>query len=296
MKISHIIKIQLIIITGIILTCSCISDVDYGEQYKKTIYLVNSNNLLYQAEHFYGEENAMVFSVYCASSQPIESDVTIQLRFDKNSLDSLNESRAQSDPEYISKELLPQTNYELPSDPIVTIEAGEQYGTLHVPFTTDNLDPFTSYALPLSIVSNSLEYDINHKLSTIVYEPVMINKYSGNYTGISSESETIARPVVPSIKALSINTVCMPIHNLPGDIKNIDSNFMLLTINENNMTVSITPIGNANVVDLGGSFYDEERMTFELHYQLEKDDGTILTIKEIIVHVDAPVVEEDVML
>jgi hypothetical protein len=288
MKINHIIKIQLIILTGILLVWSCSSDVDYGEQYKKTIYMVNSNNLLYQAEHFYGEENAMVFSVYCASSEPISSDVTVRLKFDRNQLDSLNAIRTQSDPKYIAKELLPVANYKLPTDLVITIKAGTQYGTLRVPFKTDNLAPFNSYTLPLIIVSNSSGYDINPKLKSVVYEPIMVNKYSGSYTGVSSESVAVARPVQPILKALSANTLHMPIHNLIADIQYINTNYMQLTIAEDGKTVRITPLGNAKVVDMGGSIFDKDKQTFELYYKFTDSAGKIFTLKEIIVNINAP--------
>lgn len=292
MKANHII-IQLLILTSVIFISSCSSEVDYGEQYKKTIYMVNSNNLLYQAEHYYGQQNMMEFSVYCASSEPINQDVTVQLKFDLHPLDSLNTIRALSDPDYVPRVLLPEDHYELASSPVVTIKTGEQYATLQVPFQGDDLDPFQSYTLPMTIVSNSLEYDINPILRSIVYEPVMVNGYSGNYTGISSESTTVARTVQPTLKALSGNSVLMPIHNLSGDRKYLDTNFMVLTIAPDSVNVSITPHGSANVVDMGESRYDKERQRFELNYSFTAANNETFTITEIIANVKAPVSEED---
>lgn len=47
--------------------------------------------MLYVGEHAYGSENnSMSFSVYCASSEPIKSDLTVQLAINPNALDSLN--------------------------------------------------------------------------------------------------------------------------------------------------------------------------------------------------------------
>lgn len=44
---------------------SCSSEpADFGEQYKKTLYIVNSRDMLYVGEHAYGSENnSMSFSV-----------------------------------------------------------------------------------------------------------------------------------------------------------------------------------------------------------------------------------------
>ncbi|MEN6455336.1 MAG: DUF1735 domain-containing protein [Prolixibacteraceae bacterium] len=296
MESNQMIKIYALVLAGMMLTVSCSNEVDYGEQYEKTIYMVNSNNLLYQAEHFYGEQNKMVFSVYCASSEPVTNDVTVQLEFDRNPLDSLNAVRTLSDPSYVARELLPQDHYELPANPEVTIRAGQQYGTLEVPFHVDDLDPLKPYTLPMTIVSNSSGYDMNVQLESIVYEPVMINGYSGSYTGISSESAKVARTVQPALKALSANTVLMPVHNLPGDMQYLDTNFMVLTIAADSATVTIAPHGNANVADLSGSSYDRERQRFELHYSFTATNNVTYHITEIIANVKAPVSEEDEVL
>ncbi|HWK57483.1 MAG TPA: DUF1735 domain-containing protein [Parapedobacter sp.] len=296
MKVHHMIRLTLLFLSGIMLHSSCTEKVDFGEQYKKTVYMVNSNNLLYQSAHHYGQENVAVLSVYCASSQPITEDVIVQLKFDPFSLDSLNDIRSLSDPDYTVRELLPEGHYELPETLSVTIKAGNQYGTIAIPIRTEGLDPFIPYALPFSIVSNSAAYDINPQLRSIVYEPFMVNGYSGDYTGISSETETVSRTIQPQLKALSANTVLLPIHNLPGDLKKLETNFMVLTIAPDGTTVSITPYGNADVVDLGGNYYDSARQHFELHYQFTDGSGNTFSISESISHINAPVSEEEELL
>ncbi len=87
---------------------SCSSEpADFGEQYKKTLYIVNSRDMLYVGEHAYGSENnSMSFSVYCASSEPIKSDLTVQLAINPNALDSLNKKSALGNPLYIDKKIV----------------------------------------------------------------------------------------------------------------------------------------------------------------------------------------------
>jgi len=295
MKVNQIFKYITFVLLGIISISSCTDKVDFGEQYKKIIYMVNSNGLLYQAEHDFNEGNSAVFSIYCASSKPITKDVVIQLKFDPHALDSLNTVRIRSDPQYTDRELLPEDHYELPSNLSVTIKAGNQYGTIAVPIYTDGLDPFKHYALPLTIVSNIASYDINPQLRSIVYEPVLVNGYSGIYSGISAESETIARTVQPTLKALSANTVLMSIHNLSSDIELLDNNFMVLTIAADSSSVSIAPHGNAKVIDLGGSRYDSTLQHFELNYQYIDGTGKTFTIQENISNVNAPVNDDELL-
>ncbi|MDR2040331.1 MAG: DUF1735 domain-containing protein [Bacteroidales bacterium] len=266
---------------------SCSDDTDFGEQYKKTIYIVNSNSLLYTGEHYFEKENdEIVISVYCASSEPIGSDLKVRLKVHRDALDSLNTISELADPSYISKLMLPKANYQMEGELYTTIKAGRQYGTLNIPFDFTGLDPDYDYALPISLVSNSADYDINPDVKSIVYEIKMINEYSGSFAGSSSE-ETTSRisSVQPALKAMSVNTVRMPIHNLDDDIQLLDTNFMLLTIAEDG-SVTISPWANALVTDLGESTYDFVRQRYELNYEYNG-----IPISEIITNIDAPQTE-----
>ncbi len=267
---------------------SCSNEVDFGEQYKKTVYIVNSAEMLYTGEHFFEAGNEeIVISVYCASSEPIASDIRARLKVDRQAMDSLNALNILIDQSYVNKVMLPPANYQLDGEPYVTIKARTQYGTLRVPFDFKGLDPDVNYTLPITLVSNNADYDINPELRSIVYEVKMMNQFSGDFTGSSRELPAAIRGVHPTLKALSANTVRMPVHNLSSELKDINTNFMLLTIASDG-AVTITPWASANVTDLGGSFYDAARQSFELHYQFTNAAGTTLTITEIITNINAP--------
>jgi hypothetical protein len=271
-----------------LLSLSCSEEIDFGEQYKKTVYIVNSGSILYTGEHTFGKESdEIVVSVYCASSEPITDDLKVRLKIDRNSLDSLNNLNRMLSSSYIDKVMLPQANYTLEGEPHVTIKAGEQYGTLRIPFRFDGLNPDVSYTLPVSLVSNAAGYDINPGLKSIVYEIKMINKYSGDYAGSSQESATTIFGVQPTLKALSANTVRMPVHNLPDDQGKLKINYMVLTIADDG-SVSIAPFGFAEVTDLGGSFYDAVKQRFELHYKFTDANSRTVTVTEIIKNLNAP--------
>ena len=261
---------------------SCSNKVDFGEQYQKTLYIVNSNELLYTTEHlFEAPTNEIVISVYCASSKPIDSDVRVEVMLDKQVLDSLNNLNRLIDPLSLDKVLFPPTHYQLNEIPYAIIKAGMQYGTFSIPFDFAGLDPDVAYAFPITLTSNSAGYDINPALKSIVYEIKMINRYAGDYAGSSQVSTANVLGVQPVLKALSANTVRMPMHNLSGDWGGIDTNFMVLTVAQNG-SVTITPWADAIVIDLGGSFYDADTQTFELHYMFRNAVGSWLSITEII--------------
>ncbi len=277
-----------VIFIFMLLVLSCSNDVDFGEQYKKTVYIVNSNDLLYTGEHFFEAPNdEIVISVYCASSEPITGDLQVRLKIDRHALDSLNTINRLVASSYIDKVMLPDENFNLEGEPYVTIKAGDQYGTLRIPFTFNGLDPDVAYTLPLSIVSNNAGYDINKELGSIVYEVKMMNKYAGDYSGSSQESLTTIYGVQPVLKALSVNTVRMPVHNLPDDAEYLNTNFLLLTVADDG-SVSIAPFRFAEVTDLGGSSYDADRQRFELHYQYTNAASQTITVTEIITNINAP--------
>lgn len=263
------------------------SKVDFGEQYKKTLYIVNSRDMLYVGEHFYGvKDNDMTISVYCASTEPIKSDLQVKLRVDPMALDSLNKKSAQGNPLYIDKVLLPESHYEL-KEQSVTILAGQQYAVLHIPLQTEGLDADVSYALPISIESNSEDYEVNPELKTMVYEIKMVNGFSGEFAGSSIELPKTVRSVQPVLKALSGNKVRMPIHTLSSEMAYIDTNFMVLTIGADSTSVSIAPWEQAQVTDLGGSTYDKKAQRYVLHYEFTDSDGEVIQVEEKIVNLNA---------
>lgn len=284
--------IAIVLLAGCLWGCSE-SKVDFGEQYKKTLYIVNSRDMLYVGEHSYGSENNFILvSVYCASSEPIRSDLQVQLRIDPQALDSLNKKSALGNPLYVDKVLLPEAHYDLP-EPEVTIAAGAQYGVLRIPLHPQGLDADISYALPVTIESNSAGYDVNPELQTLVYEVKMINGFSGEYAGSSTELPKTVRSVQPVLKAMSANTVRMPVHTLPGETKYLDTNFMLLTIGADSTSVSIAPWAGAQVTDRGGSTFDRLTQRYTLNYSFIDEDGDEIRIEEKIRNLDAPDIDDE---
>lgn len=275
------------------LLASCSNEVNFGEQYKKTVYIVNSNNLLHVAKHsFETSKDSISVSVYCASTEPITKDLKVRLKVNRHVLDSLNALQVLADPDYVNRVMLPETNYQINGELYTTIKAGEQYGVLKVSFDFSRLDPSIPYALPLTLVSNNADYDINPRLKSIVYQVEMVNQYAGEYSGSSKTSPTTILGIQPSLKAISINQVRMPIHNLSDDISQLLSNFMVLTIADDN-SVTISPWGLADVTDMGGSSYDPVTQRFELHYRFYDASANRQTVEAFIRNIDAPPSEED---
>lgn len=283
-----------IIAVFLLLFVSCSESlVDFGEQYKKTLYIVNSKDMLYIGKQSYGiKDNTMDFSVYCSSTKPIKSDLSVTLKIDPKALDSLNKKSALGNPLYVDIQMLPEANYKA-GDLKITIKKNEQYGVLKIGLDMEGLNPDIAYALPLSIVSNSDDLDVNPEMNTIVYQVQAVNGFSGSFTGSSIELPGTIRSVSPILSALSANTVRMPIHTLPAEKEFFNTNYMVLTIAGDSTSVSIKPWANAIVTDLGNSTYDKKRQHFTLNYSFTDNEGKVFTIKEKIVNIDAPPIDDE---
>jgi hypothetical protein len=273
------------------LLASCSNEVNFGEQYMKTVYIVNATD--YTGDHSYAARNdEILISVYCASSEPIKKDLKARLMIDPYILESLNDLNELSDSKYVRRKMLPQANYRMPAEPVVTIKAGEQYGTLSIPFDFNGLDPDEFYALPVYLSANSEGYEMTEKLRMMLYQVNMVNDYSGSFNGSSTEmpeneeQRMIVKTVQPTLKALSINTVRMSIH----DAEATDADRMMLLTIASDGSVGITPWKNSEVSDLGGSHYNSVTMQYELNYRYS---GKV--ISEIITNILAPKTEEDII-
>lgn len=271
MTINSYIKFFFVIV--VIALTACENSVDFGEQYKKTLYIINSNSILHKKEHYFDVTDDYInISVYCAGSESTSDDVTVKLGLNLHLLDSINHINNLSNPLYVNKVLLPESNY-IFENTSVTIKAGEEYGFLKLPFNFDGLNPDSCYVLPVTIQSNSKNYDVNPKLNTIIYEIEMVNGFSGEYAGSSTELPKTSRSVQPTLKAMSANVIRMPIHTFNDDGNDMETNFMLLTIASDSVNVSISPWKNAKVTDLGSSTYNSEKMRFQLHYSYINNNG-----------------------
>lgn len=255
------------------MSCKKTAFVDYGEQYKKTLYLVNSKDLFYSKDHSYTiDQDTLIVSVYCASSQPIKEDVEVKLKLNFNTFDSVNNARIENDKSYQARTILPESNYAI-SNLDVTIKAGSQYGLLRIPLKLSNLSPEERYVLPFTIVSNSASYDMNEKLNNLFYEINMVNPYSGLYYGTSKRDQNASNTISVDLKALSNNEVRMPIHNLVSEKEYLETNFMRLVIEDGEepevKNVKIYSWAKSVVTDLGNSTYNVKEQKFNLNYAYE---------------------------
>jgi len=265
-------------------TASCDRDpiAMYGEQYKKTLYIVHANGIEHSREHAFENENdTITLSVYCASSEPITGDLRAVLEKDPKVLDSVNHLNGLGNANYVPKLMLDPERYSFERGTVI-IRAGRQFGLLKIPVRLSGIDVDREYALPVTLTGNDAGHDINPQLRSIAYQPVMVNRFSGMYTGSSKVSaENAPRSVSPRLQAMAKDRIRMPVHNLADNPDALATNYMLITVLADGTSVSIAPFRDAQVFDEGGSTYAPELKQFSLNYSY-MDGNAKRTVQTVI--------------
>lgn len=273
---------------------SCSNHVDFGEQYKKIVYIVKSDNKVYLRQHkITGTEQIGDIALYCGGSDDLKEDVTVTLMKDEESMDAYNNKTFDASNQHEKLVVLPEKYYKIPSYDVV-IKAGTEYTKIPITLQTNELDPDVCYAIPLSIKEVS-RYEINDKLKTVFYQLELVNDFSGNYLGTLKNiqgKDTIFTAKDKELKAIEENKVRTVIYNLNADHENLETNFMVLTISADNK-VTINPWKNAKIRDLGNSVYDPVKKTFTLHYECRDNADNLIKIEEDLVDSDAVVDDEE---
>lgn len=272
---------------------ACSSEVDFGEQYRKIIYIVNSNDMAYLREHkITTEEQEGVVSIYCGGSDVLKDDIKVTIVPAEEAMERYNKRTFTEDNENLHKklEVLPAEYYSIASYS-VTIQAGTEYATLPIMLKTEGLDADGYYAIPLAI-GNASGYEVQKNLDTIFYQIKLINDYSGEYNSVIQNviapGDTVLVAKGKFLKAMEERVIRTSMYNLDDEtskIDNMESNLMLLTIAADN-TVTISPWENAQLRDLGGSKYDPVAHTMTLNYEYENSDGDKLTLIEVLTDVN----------
>lgn len=278
----------------LLLLGSCSNHVDFGEQYKKIVYIVKSNDKVYTREHkISAEQQEGGISLYCGGSDDLKEDVTVTLVPDREAMEAYNVKNFDEENQYKKLVLLPEEYYEIPAYS-VTIKAGTEYTKLPIYLNTEKLNPDTCYAIPLSIAEVS-KFEVNPDLKTVFYQIELINDYSGSYVGTLKNingNDTTFTAKDKTLKAMSERQVITSIYNLDADQEDLETNFMILNIGLDNQ-VTILPWKNAEIEDLGNSVYVPSLKTFTLHYKCKDSAGKTVTIEENLVNSEMTDIDDE---
>lgn len=259
---------------------SCQEKYEDVEVYKKLIYIVDSENTIAYLPHQFQEEASEGFiSLYCGGSLMSDKDVDIKMTLDDELIEKYNYFEFENDvTKYVKA--LPKENYSIPSLSL-TMKSGEACARMPINIKTNKLSPDETYVIPLKIESLS-NYEINPKLSKILYGLKLQNEYSGLYnmsgtiTKIGGKPQNVFKS--KTVVALEKNICRIYIATESEDKENIATHTLTFNVeNDNKVTINNT----GKITDLGKSYYDPEKKAFCLNYRFEKS-GEDYDIREVL--------------
>ena len=183
-----------------------------GELYKKVIYVLSDDDLMFKSEHQMGSQTTGYLTLYCGGTEHLQEDVTVELEFDDTALDEYNYRYFDLDTEKYAKKL-PEECYTIESmKTVLRADSPDNYSLLPIKVNLDGLSPDTVYVIPMRIKSIS-NYEVNPKKQAVMYNPLPKNQYASvlNTTyyqttalevrhlssGDVTSNVSVTRPVVP---------------------------------------------------------------------------------------------------
>lgn len=262
-------KINLIFLGGMMLIlASCSNKVDFGEQYKKIIYIVNSKETIFYADHQAVETSPGSISIYCSGSLTPDEDILVHCKLDEEALETYNRNEFGDNKD---RYFLP-----IPNDRIhyentdVTIKKGEEYGCMNFVINTAQLNPERVYVIPVTIEDAS-GYEIDPEQKTIIYVIRVQNDYAGDYActyriiGNQSNSQT------KTAMAMTASQILLPIAWNSNDAPFENGHFLIQVESDNRIT--LLPYIQSTVEALERpdgkqtNYYDPVNKAFYLYYR-----------------------------
>lgn len=263
---------------GVLLACclSCSNSVDFGEQYKKQIYIVKGNEQIVVTEHMLTEKTDGFVTFYCSGSELPDKDIVVHYALDEEALNKYNESEYGEENTSLYLQCLPEDVITFESQ-TVTIKAGEEYAMLRFSINTSGLNPAVNYVMPISITQVS-EYEVSPSVKTLFYMLKLSTQYSGTYNSRLDlhyfgrlESTKYAQKKVTATGKYQIKVPVMD----NKEVVTGSVNYYLITLNpeDNSVTVvsedpNFTPRDEITVdgIDIKVNYYLPEEDRFVIGY------------------------------
>lgn len=263
----------IILVLALLGCIACTKEPIEEEQYKKQIYIVNSeeNDIYYHRNLNYEQGETETFiAVACSGSRPQEVDVRVEFEIVDSILTAYNKRFfGEDEDKYL--QLLPAGNYRIPDMHTVLEADGNTYASLPVFINTAGLDRDVKYVIPIRIKSTSA-YELNRPISEMLFGFDLVNRYTDIYTMVGKKYDEQDKKTNLGANremwAIAYNMVRMFIDTRTEDDEKLDQDGMILTIQEDH-SVSIRAYSpeDLELTDLGGSSYDPAKKKFKLNYK-----------------------------
>lgn len=272
----------LVVLGFVSILTSCSNKVDFGEQYKKVVYIVNSKEALHYAQHEASSTSKGNISIYVTGSELPDNDIHISYKVDEDALNKYNEKEFGTSTQKFFY-LVPKGAYSFETSD-VTILKGESYGCLNFTINTTMLLPDKVYILPIKI-EHADNAEISENLHTILYVIQIQNKYAGDYISSYSISGSAKGEFSKKVIAISGKKVLLPLTDKSNSSSNnnlsYDTDYYQIMINDDNSLVLesyLNSIIHQNMEKQ--SYYDPEERIFYIYYNIEDKYGSYLPVQE----------------
>ena len=265
---------------------ACSNEVDFGEQYKKVVYIVDAKDKVVKTQHQLVEKSEGYITFYCGGTEALKKDLTIHYAIDTNALHRFNKTEYGEESKAKYLVYVPEEDVTF-HEPTVTIKAGEEYGILHFSVKTVNLDPGAKNAIPITITSVS-DGEINSGLKTLFYQLALVTPYSGTYDSETvsydfftyKEAKNITKTVIP----LSRNSIRIPFNQ--KEIQDGNKNYFDVTINTEDNTLTLSsprtdikfmnpvkyrPNSGDPLTDIPTNYYNPDTKEIVIGYNITSD-------------------------
>lgn len=272
--------IQLWVAVLILCFCNaCSTDVDFGEQYKKQIYIVKGNDRLTETTLPMADRTEAFVTFYCSGSEMSDKDVVVHYKIDKEALTEYNETEYGDN---LARQMvcIPEEMVTF-EEPAVTIKAGQEYAMLHFSINTSGLNPALNYAVPITITEVSA-YEINQNVKTLFYKIKLKTQYSGLYNSQvvyhsygKVESTKYAQKTTT---AIAKNQIKVPILD-QKEVAEGSLDYVIVIVNEDNsVTLStenplVAPLDETwvNQEPVKVNYYDPAKKQLVICYSFDTD-------------------------
>lgn len=278
-------KIYLLAVLGItVILNSCSNKVDFGEQYKKIVFIVNSKETVFYAEHDAVSASKGNISVYVTGSELPSQDIRVSYKVNPQALKNYNEMEY-GDRTNLYFSLVPEDLYTFNTSDI-TIKKGEPYGCLEFTLNTLGLLPNKVYILPITIDSAE-GAEISEDLNTILYVIQIHNEYAGNYMSTCKVAGVDKGDFNKKATAVSSKKILLPLANnsntSASKVPDLNNGYYQITLNEDNTLILEPYLQSIIHQDTEKqSYYDPEEQIFYVYYNMEDKYGEYIPVEEVL--------------
>lgn len=265
-----------------LLFASCSNHVDFGEQYKKVIYIVNSKEQIYYAVHQPVAASPGSISFYCGGSELPDEDIHIKYELDAEVLAEYNKNEFGDQTERYFL-MVPNDRITYHSNDVV-IKRGQEFGTLDFVINVAGLNPERIYVIPVSIADTD-GYEVNPEQKCIFYVLRVQNKYAGDYTSVYT-MDGVKRTLTKTGMAMTANQILLPVAGNDNTASYADG-YYLIQIQEDNSLLLLPylqlQLEQINDETTPTNYYDEENNTFYLKYKIFDQWGDPIVVTESLI-------------